>query len=65
MFCFTGDIPVYNHPVHRAVTYNDIDLQDHIFLPYDIHTDPVNRTPYKYAIVHGQFDDDSSDSVDA
>ena len=54
---FTEFQNLYTHPAPRTLAEAGYIVDSHLFLPYDMHTQPFVKQKYDYPVQEGQFDD--------
>lgn len=55
---------IYVHPAPKTLAEAGYTVDSHLFLPYDMHSQPFVRQKYIYPIEEGQFDDNSDENTD-
>ena len=59
---FTEFQDIYTHPAPRTLAEAGYLVDNHLFLPYDMHSQPFIRQKYIYPVEEGQFDDHSDEN---
>ncbi|OWF50284.1 leucine-rich repeat protein lrrA-like [Mizuhopecten yessoensis] len=52
---------IYQHPRPKTLAEAGYEVDEHLFLPYDIHTEPIIKYQVAFAAETGQFDDADED----
>lgn len=55
---------IYVHPAPKTLAEAGYTVDSHLFLPYDMHSQPFVRQKYIYPIEDGQFDDNSDENTE-